>query len=413
MQLLTAVLAGNLGIAGVPANPQNELGDALDIDERPEEAEVHLRAMLACQYPFGAAVGAPILLYIGSFVYNLATLHNSEGDQDTARALAFGIWWMNIVHVAAISACLLASNNPSTAAAIVKKRRIVVGFKERLGFARSRDETEDRMQALLETWSRLPLSYRARYEPVWMWTRGKSKASWLRQTEAWNQPWFRQKIELTMQDWIFLAFVAYLLIFIPGALAFWIEYTTPALGIGCRALTILVYTGAQFVFVMLSAWSHFKAVHGPEYWDHHTWLNRLRRKWVGSLVSILLLLPAWISALFTTFAGTLMQISGICKNCYCASTGYWTFGPTSTVSLATDTEDARQSSWHWKRAGYTALGFLACVTYLGWWSQRYLREKFVECVKHLIPEEQLDPRPIEHEVEHGDAEPPKYEHEDA
>ena len=93
-ELLIAVLAGNLEIEGGPANPQDELGKALSVDERPEEAEVHLRAMLACQYPFGASVGAPILLYIGSFIYNLATLHNAEGDKDTARALAFGIWWM-------------------------------------------------------------------------------------------------------------------------------------------------------------------------------------------------------------------------------------------------------------------------------------------------------------------------------
>ena len=383
VQLLTAILAGNLEITGVLANPQDELGDALNFDEWPEETEVHLRAMLACQYPFGAAVGAPILLYIGSFVYNLATLHNSEGDQDTARALAFGIWWMNIVHVAAISACLLASNNPSTAAAIVKKRRILVTFRRRLKLSKGRDQMEDQVQALLETWSSLPLSYRARYEPVWMWTRGKTKASWLRNTLAWRQNWFREKVELTMQSWIFLTFVAYFLVLFPGALALWIEYTTPSFGVGCRSLTILVYTGTQFVFVILSAWSHFKVAHEEGYWDSRPWLKCLRRKWVGLLVAIMALLPAWISALFSTFAGTLMQISGIYQNCYCASNGYWTFGPTSTVSLATDTEDDRQSSWHWKRAGYTALGFLACVTYLGWWSQRYLREKFIERVKNL------------------------------
>ena len=132
-ELLIAVLAGNLEIEGGPANPQDELGKALSVDESPEEAEVHLRAMLACQYPFGASVGAPILLYIGSFIYNLATLHNAEGDKDTARALAFGIWWMVLVHVAAISAFLLASNNPSTAAAIVKQRKTKVSFRERLG----------------------------------------------------------------------------------------------------------------------------------------------------------------------------------------------------------------------------------------------------------------------------------------
>ncbi len=239
VQLLTAVLAGNLGIEGVPADPQEELGTVLDIDEHPKEVELRLGAMLDCQYPFGAAVGAPILLYIGSFVYTLATIRNSDGDRETARALAFGIWWMNIVHVSAISGCLLASNNPSTAAAIVKKEREKVGLQERLNYANKRSEMEDKVQARLEAWSRLPLTYKARYEPVWMWTRGKSKAGWLRRTSAWGKPWFREKVEMTVPGWISLAFVAFSLVVFPCALAFWIEYSTPARGVGCRSLTIL------------------------------------------------------------------------------------------------------------------------------------------------------------------------------
>ena len=239
VELLTAVLAGNLGIEGVPADPQEELREVLDIDKHPEEVHVRLGAMLACQYPFGAAVGTPILLYIGSFVYTLATIRNTEGDRKTARALAFGIWWMNIVHVSAISGCLLASNNPNTAAAIVKLRQIKVGLQERLGYANSRSEMEDKIQARLEAWSRLPLSYKARYEAVWMWTRGKSKAGWLRRTSAWQQQWFRETVELTLPGWVFLAFVAFSLVFFPCALAFWIEFSTPAKGVGCRSLTIL------------------------------------------------------------------------------------------------------------------------------------------------------------------------------
>ena len=239
VELLTAVLAGNLAIEGVPVNPQKELGNVLDIDRHPEEVELRLGAMLACQYPFGAAVGAPILLYIGSFVYTLSTIRYTDGDKKTAKTLAFGIWWMNIVHVAAISGCLLASNNPNTAAAIVKLRQIKIGLKERLGLANERSEMEDKIQARLEAWSRLPLTYKARYEPVWMWTRGKSKAGWLRQTSAWKQPWFRKNVEMTLPGWLFLTFIAFSLVLFPCILAFWVEYATPAVGVGCRSLTIL------------------------------------------------------------------------------------------------------------------------------------------------------------------------------
>lgn len=95
-------------------------------------------------------------------------------------------------------------------------------------------------------------------------------------------------------------------------------------------------------------------------------------------------MPAWAAAVFTTFAGTLMQITGIYQNCVCAASGYWSFSPNSTVQLAADTEDDRHASMNWQTAGYTALSFLAVVTYFGWWCQRYLREKFRERVEHLV-----------------------------
>ena len=85
-----------------------------------------------------------------------------------------------------------------------------------------------------------------------------------------------------------------------------------------------------------------------------------------------------------------MQVTGIYDNCLCASSGYWSFGPTSTVQLAADTEAARQASLYWQKAGYTALVFLAVVTYIAWWCQRYLREKFTERVKYLVAEDSTD-----------------------
>lgn len=143
---------------------------------------------------------------------------------------------------------------------------------------------------------------------------------------------------------------------------------------------------------MLSAWSHFKASHNHDYWDAHRWLDRLRRKWVGVSVAVIFLMPAWAAAVFTTFAGTLMQITGVYQNCVCAASGYWSFSPNSTVQLAADTEDDRHASMNWQTAGYTALSFLAVVTYFGWWCQSYLREKFRERVEHLVVKDPAAPR---------------------
>lgn len=100
VQLLTAVLARNLRIKGVPKegqgkdnkedkdvnenkeiNPQRELNTKLDIDRDGEDViqqiMVRLRGMLNGQFPFGATVGVPILLYVSSFIYNLITLRET------------------------------------------------------------------------------------------------------------------------------------------------------------------------------------------------------------------------------------------------------------------------------------------------------------------------------------------------
>ena len=84
-----------------------------------------------------------------------------------------------------------------------------------------------------------------------------------------------------------------------------------------------------------------------------------------------------------------MQITGIYNNCICATNRYWSFDSDPPVQLASDTAAARLASRNWQKAGYTALIFLVVVTYFGWWSQRYLREKFCERVEHLVAEDHI------------------------
>ncbi|MCJ1324903.1 hypothetical protein MMC10_001565 [Thelotrema lepadinum] len=380
IEVLTAVLAGNLLIEGAPANPQEELKPVLS--ENPDLKKVvnSLLSMLESQVSFGGAVGAAILLYIGSYGLTLATLGTTQGDQATARALAFGIWWMTIVHVSVVSGSLLASNNPSTAAAIVGLRPEPLSSRtQRAEAAGHHSQTEDRVQGKLEAFFNIPLIYGTRYEPHWMWSRGKNKALWLSNTSAWQRKdWFRDLIKISRWGWLVLFLVTYFLVFIPCALAFWIEYRTPPVTVGCRSLTILLYMVAQTVFICFSTWSHIKAFHET------SWRPRLREKGVGIGFAIFPLFPTLFVALITTFAGTLMQITGIFQNCYCAASYTWTYRSSSTISLATDTLDDRASSETWNIAGYAALSVLGVVTVIGWWVQRFIRDVFIERVEHLL-----------------------------
>ena len=378
VEVLTAVLAGNLAIEGAPSNPQQQLRKSLGPNVDNERTEASLIAMLTSQSSFGGVVGAAILLYIGSFVYTLLSLSTSKGDHATARALAFGIWWMTMVHVSIISGSLLATNNPSVAAAIVGRDQVTLTRHQRRAKAAESTHLEDRVQAEIESLPIFSLVYPTRFEPAWMWSRGKSKAFWLRRTSAWqNHTRFQESIHISGWEWFLITAVAYFLVFVPCALAFTIEYLTPSVGVGCRAMTILLYTVTQTIFVLLSFWSHYKAVEDVKYWG--PWKER----WVRITTGTLLFFPTWLLALFATFVGTLMQITGIFQNCACAATYAWSPRKGTTVSLASDTQQDRQSARSWDIAGYFAVIFLLVVTYLGWFLQRNLRDYFDSRVKAL------------------------------
>ena len=74
--------------------------------------------LLGAQSSFGSAVGSPVLFYLSAFIYTILGLRNNPSSHDAANSLGFGIEWMIIVHVAFVSGCPLASNNPGTSSGI-------------------------------------------------------------------------------------------------------------------------------------------------------------------------------------------------------------------------------------------------------------------------------------------------------
>ena len=149
IELLTTVLAGVSNIQGVPVNPQDDLKHKVDI-RRPgakirRKISVPSSDILDGQVSSGTTVGARILLYIGSFIYSIVSLSSKKGDKDTARALAFGTWWIIIVHVSTISGSLLAISNPSLASIIFPKKRVPLSLARRHEHANRRSETEDQV----------------------------------------------------------------------------------------------------------------------------------------------------------------------------------------------------------------------------------------------------------------------------
>jgi len=187
-------------------------------------AEMRLKSMLQSQYSFGSVVGAPVLFYIGAFVYTLVGLSANKGDNDTAHALAFGMWWMEIVHVAIVSGCLLASNNPSTVTAVVAE--YLVRQEESL-----RESATERKRDLA-IFLMSPV-YHSLFMPVPLWDRGRMKRKWIESTNGSGQEWFRERIEIRF-GWFFIPVTAFFLVLVPSSLAFIVSYNTPRICLSCR-----------------------------------------------------------------------------------------------------------------------------------------------------------------------------------
>lgn len=308
-------------------------------------------------------------------------------------ALAFGMWWMVIVHVAIVSGCLLASNNPSTAIAVVAQEMADTDGNAVAGTHRP---------SLARRLGIVPI-YDTPFQPVPMWDRGCMKTVWVKKTNVWKRPdtaWFRNIIELKPMAYFWIGFAAWLLVIAPAVLAFVVSYFTPRVCVSCRSLTFLLYASCQTILIIIATMrAYFYEDSGANIEDIFAeisaTLNRLRGKgsfvrFVGILCFLLTSIVTSLAiggSVFTGFVSTLIQIIGGFRNCKCSvpATLWLSDHGNDKFNVASDTQELRDSSAYWSATGIAAITFMAVVCYAGWWYQKYLRGRFVERVMELVP----------------------------
>jgi hypothetical protein len=354
-KILVAVLAGNLDVTiGDPEELSSDVYESSIVNDRlscsiDEKTQPRLIALMASQMSFGATIGAPVLFYLGAFIYSLIDIDGMLGNNDTAHSLAFGMWWMSMVSVAVVSGCLAASNNPCTLGAII-----------------GRPESGNKQKFL-------PFcgpAFESRFQPVAMWSRGNNKRAWIRRTE-WHT---KGHSKISLFDWVFkLLGPTLLLVTIPGALAFMVSYTTPTISISCRSMTYLMYTLCEYILVFFAAWYNNMESFEVAKLPRHLYILFYGMMFVTVPI-----------ALLTGIGGTLMQIIGIYRNCSCmVSILNWT-KEGGSIGLASDTQlDRTMAQKWWKGAGFGAIGFMCLQCYVGWWYQRYTRREFRVQVERL------------------------------
>lgn len=227
----------------------------LKIQRQVRKTQTRLRTMLNCQYSFGSMVGAPVLFFLGGFVFALLQSLQDLGSEDIAMALAFGQFYMTVPHIAIVSGLLLAGNNPN----------ILEGV-----FATQRHDVEKARRWLGLAFG---LAYPSCYKVAWQWHRGHNKRRWLdllidtysQRCEEDVRPGvhddnladlenLREKTTPSPLDWFLVLSMTGVLLGTPIVLGFLTAYYTPEVGLSCRSFTFLCYAVSQLGQIVLWLW---------------------------------------------------------------------------------------------------------------------------------------------------------------
>ncbi|KAI0863832.1 hypothetical protein F4860DRAFT_511721 [Xylaria cubensis] len=352
-----------------------------------------LKSLLNSQASFGSTVGASILFFVGGFIYTVIDSESSLGDNDTAHALALGMWWMVIPYLAIIACAMLATNSPSTLDGIVYDgANTALPDEYEMSFWSTRIQAAKAYKPvaiilwLIEGYNPFETAFEGRFQTVKLWKRGLNKREWVQEAvndyedsmtlhrlgKGITPRKLRAMLTLNAQDCSYVAVGSLFLVLTPSSLAFILSYHTPRSGLSCRSLTFLVYAISQVCEMILwSLAARLRVKYGNQ-WSEVTPIAK-RFCWYGQVF-------VGFFAIFAAVGGSILQLLGVYRTCLCqVPATFWpylndaeAYFPLSTNSQAAITA---AEAW-WTVTGSIAVGLMSIVTALAWWHQRRLRKVF-------------------------------------
>ena len=274
---------------------------------------------------------------------------------------------MTIPHIAIISGCLLAGNNPNTLEGLVGRETPNLSRRK---------------------WYILELVYESRYRPAWIWHRGRNKRIWairLQKTyHTSDDDNLQENIAIGFADWFSIFGLASLLIVVPSVLAFLTSFYTPRVGISCRSMTFLVYMLCQLCLILLWIWNIVTTdiVRDGQQYEA---VSKTKTSWRACIWYPLVTLII-MCAVFTAIGGTMMQIIGVYRNCLCEiPITEWPRRHENQLLVISKNskDDIHRARTFWKGTGITAVMFLTVVTFIGWWYQKRMRCEFKKLIKRI------------------------------
>ncbi|KAI0135030.1 hypothetical protein F4814DRAFT_443858 [Daldinia grandis] len=351
-----------------------------------------LKALLNSQASFGSTVGAPVLFFVGGFVYTVLDADNNLGDNDTAHALAFGLWWMVIPYLAIISCAMLASNSPSTLDGIVYDGGIETPIDnyEPSSWARHLKKIKSYkgisfVIERIEGYNPIETAFEGRFRTVKLWKRGLNKREWVQEAineyalsseyrsgDGASPDELRKALMMNYQDCLYVLAGALFAVLAPCCLAFLTSYNTPQSGLSCRSLTYLVYAISQVCEMALwTCAARLRIRYGTQWSETNPIAKRIC--WWGQVF-------VGFFAIFAAVGGTTMQLVGVYRSCACkVPVRYWPrlSDQDAYIVLSNNTaEDIEAARRWWTVTGSTAVVVVGIVCALAWWHQRRLRKCF-------------------------------------
>ncbi|KAI1870150.1 hypothetical protein JX265_006320 [Neoarthrinium moseri] len=395
----------DLGEGGPTDNTWHRVVSMLDDLERqnlPSQLRVgtvsvadKLKSVLMSQASFGSTVGAPILFFVGGFIYTVLDISNSLGDNDQAHALAFGMWWMTIPYLAIMACAMLASNSPSALQGLVydggtraSREKHELSFWDQLKIKLKSHRFAKALISRARGYELIEHTYEGNFQTVTMWNRGPNKRRWVheaireyaRDHAAYNEEKLitpdqvRQGLRMSFGDKRNIILGTLYLLITPSLLAFLTSYNTPRKSLSCRTMTYLVYGISQICEMLLWIWeAYLKVKYGPR-WSHTKTPAKAINWWGQVFVGFFAVLAA--------VGGTFMQMLGVYRSCACRIPAkYWMTpdDPDAYIVLSTNTAESivAAQNW-WTVTGTVAVVLLSVICSLSWWHQRRLRKVFRE-----------------------------------
>ncbi|CAK7208906.1 hypothetical protein SBRCBS47491_000256 [Sporothrix bragantina] len=328
------------------------------------QAKTRLKTMLHCQYSFGSVIGAPVVFFLGGFIFALLQSLDTLGDEDIAEGLAFGQWYMTIPHIAIISGLLLAGNNPNILEGVL---------------AVERKYRQDNITFMGMTYG---LAYPSCYKVAWLWDRGYNKKKWL---DTLITTYLVRYNAIILWLWAYAGPLAVFNVEKPGLFRIggWLDKRGFYEPYSVRWMVDRGQTVPRNPFKLMRL-----------IWKNPRRLINWRCLW-----NIIYYSSQWLLGIIgitAAIGGTAMQLMGVYSADICyVTTQYW-FAPLDKrpqpIISVNSADMIRESELMWKPCAITAIVFMSVVSFVGWWYQRRMRDLFQDQVRRIDQNERRDTR---------------------